>query len=53
MVVAIVIVALVAGTALACSADRFAENQAVLERCGGAMLLGALSVAGAALPLFR
>ncbi len=53
MLLATVIVAFVGGTALACSATHFAEKQAALERCGGAMVLAALSIVGAALPLFR
>ena len=44
---------LMGGTYLASAADRFADRQAVLERCSGTMLIAGLSAVGVALPLFR
>jgi len=44
---------LVGGTLLACGADKLHVDRAMLERCGGLMIILGLALIGGGLPLFR
>jgi hypothetical protein len=47
------LISILAGAALATAATRFPAHTAMLERCGGVLLVLGLAILGGALPFYR